>query len=134
LGFFQAVRYLKDGCQLVFRGYKMTRNKTEKDLIEHIKSIKQNLAENNFNRADVLDVNYECRADGTITEITLVLTTGGPHIELKLVAEAFNGYWGTGEVHHGLDEHFDSDKEALEMVAQLRDYYLEIGSGVVLER
>lgn len=44
---------------------------------------------------DVLDVKVECQLDGTLSGITCVLCTGGPHIEVDLWSHSVTGWWGS---------------------------------------
>lgn len=39
----------------------------------------------------------EASSDGTLREVYLVLTTGGPHIEVALSAGRVDGYWSSRE-------------------------------------
>jgi len=45
-----------------------------------------------------LDITVECGFDGTVQEITLTVSTGGPHIEIELSSAVVQGYWG-GDSH-----------------------------------
>lgn len=47
---------------------------------------------------DFLDRKYEVDHDATVREVTLVLTTGGPHIEVDCLSGTVSGYWG-GDSH-----------------------------------
>ena len=53
----------------------------------------------------VLEIKYEKSVghDDTPTEITLVLSTGGPHIELHLAAREIVGYWWGDTVRSSVD-------------------------------
>lgn len=84
-------------------------------IIEELKNLEN---PSDFN---VLDVNYSVQLDGTITEINLVVTTGGPHIELSLVSEQINSRWASDTAHRHINEH--TNPEALEGVNRLFDFY-----------
>lgn len=79
--------------------------------------------ENLENAADleVLDVSYQAQLDGTITEITLTVTTGGPQIEIKLAEEAVIGYWGGETRRKSVGEY--ANKDAFEATNRLWGYY-----------
>lgn len=47
---------------------------------------------------DFLERKYECSHDGTVREVTLVLTTGGPQIEVNCISGTVSGFW-SGESH-----------------------------------
>lgn len=65
-----------------------------------------------------LDVRYTVSASGDVREITLVTATGGPQVELKLVKQVVNVYWGNDEVNRVI-----RDKEAQQRCEQLTDQY-----------
>lgn len=44
---------------------------------------------------DPLEVKVECSLDGTVRNITLVMTAGGPHIEVNVTSGTVKGYWGS---------------------------------------
>lgn len=45
-----------------------------------------------------LDIRVECSFDGTVREVTLIITVGGPHIEIDLSSGTVRGHWG-GDSH-----------------------------------
>lgn len=47
---------------------------------------------------DPLEAEYVVSGSGYVKEVTLVLSTGGPHIEVNLTKARVDGYWG-GEEH-----------------------------------
>lgn len=49
-------------------------------------------------RIDWLERKYEVSHDATVREVTLVLTTGGPQIEVDCLSGRVRGYWG-GDSH-----------------------------------
>lgn len=73
---------------------------------------------------DPLDVNATVNARGDITEITLVVTTGGPHIEVNLGNDTVTGYWG-GKEH---TTHYRNS----DLSNYLWDYYHEFFEDIVL--
>ena len=71
---------------------------------EHLKQSVENIVENVNNTEieeldhendlyDPLDVRVEGSLDGSVHNITLVMVTGGPHIELELGSGIVAGYW-----------------------------------------
>lgn len=45
-----------------------------------------------------LDVEYTVSSRGDVKEVTVVLATGGPHIEVDCLSGTVSGYWG-GDKH-----------------------------------
>ncbi len=43
---------------------------------------------------DPLEVYFEVSSDGTVREVIAVLTTGGPHLEVRLFSGVVDGSWG----------------------------------------
>lgn len=43
---------------------------------------------------DPLDILVQANIDGTVREVTLVVTTGGPHIEVNVTSQEIVGWWG----------------------------------------
>lgn len=71
-----------------------------------------------FDDLDPLEVKVEARIDGRLSEVIIVLTTGGPHIEVALYAGRVDGYWGG-------DEHSVPimDEDAEDKLTALADHY-----------
>lgn len=67
--------------------------------------------------ADVepLDVHVECSLRGTVRKVTLVVATGGPHIEVNVTSGTVKGYWG-GDSH---ETHINNG----DLMERMHDYY-----------
>jgi hypothetical protein len=48
----------------------------------------------NPEQIDFLERKYEVSHDATVREVTLILTTGGPQIEVDCLSGVVRGYWG----------------------------------------
>jgi len=64
---------------------------------------------------DELDVRVTANLDGTARKFVVVVTTGGPHIEVDVTNETVTGYWGAN-THK---THFDNE----ELSDQLHNHY-----------
>lgn len=78
----------------------------------------ENKIEDPYEELDPLEVKVEADISGDISEITVVLTTGGPHIEVALYAGRVDGYWGGNE--HSVPI-MDDDADAL--LTEYADHY-----------
>ena len=67
---------------------------------------------------DPLDVEYTVGIGGDIREITLILTVGGPYIELNVTKGYVYGSWGD-------DTHTAPIFENEQLVDRLHEYYSE---------
>lgn len=74
---------------------------------------------------DPLDVHAEITGDGRISEITLTVATGGPHIEIELFNGMVRGYWAGSEMRSHVDETIG--------LQQLQDRYELALDGVEVE-
>lgn len=74
-------------------------------LVSSLEGIKERVenAKNLLDEIDPLDVKATISLNGSITEMYLVLGTGGPHIELELHNNTLVGYWGNEEVRRRVD-------------------------------
>lgn len=70
-----------------------------------------------------LEVNTKQQLNGEITEISLLMTTGGPRVEIHLVGEEIKVSWGSG--HY--TKKIESD-EARETVNTLWDMYSSLAT------
>jgi hypothetical protein len=52
----------------------------------------------NPEQIDFLERKYEVSHDATVREVTLILTTGGPQIEVDCLKGVVRGFWG-GDSH-----------------------------------
>lgn len=76
----------------------------------------------NGDTLDPLEVKVEASIDGQLSEIIMVLTTGGPHIEVALYAGRVDGYWGGDE--HSVPIMDDEADERLDGQAErYREYW-----------
>lgn len=64
---------------------------------------------------DPLDVKLTVELDGTVREVLLVLTVGGPYLEVNATNGTVYGSWG-GETHR---THVNNE----ELLDRLHDYY-----------
>jgi len=76
------------------------------DLQEHVDGVAERIKNDpeacawhpaNDERGSPLDVNATVSLHGTIKDVTLVVATGGPHIEVNLSRGTVVGYWGNDE-------------------------------------
>jgi hypothetical protein len=66
------------------------------DLVDHVVSTAERLEELESPHAlDPLDIQYTVDARGTVREVTVILGTGGPHIEAKCYEQTVTGYWAS---------------------------------------
>ena len=54
---------------------------------------------------DYLEYSFDVQPDATVNEVTLMVTTGGPQIEVNCLSGTVTGYWG-GDRH---TTHVESD-------------------------
>lgn len=68
-----------------------------------------------------LDVELTVNLDGTVKEVTLILTVGGPRIEVECYSGVVRGYWG-GSKHSA--PIFKNE----ELLKDVGEYYVELFS------
>lgn len=87
-------------------------------LVEHMDGVLESIKDAESAQADVFDpLEVKVKAswpEGQLREIYLVLTTGGPHIEMRLYDGYLDGYWSGAERSYPIEsDHLDT----------LADYY-----------
>lgn len=80
--------------------------------------------EDGMDPLDPLDIKATVTARGDITEMALVVATGGPHIEVNLYNDTVVGYWA-GDEHTA---HYRNE----EVSDYLFDYYWQFFDDIVL--
>lgn len=106
------------------------------DLItEHVKTEAERLNNKKIQPADyeALDVEYKTGADGTIKEIYLTVTTGGPHIELHLYSKKIVGYWGSNKHEYPLIQDLEKDQTGVKNFERLAEFYHNQAKDVTLQ-
>jgi hypothetical protein len=56
-----------------------------------------------FSERHFLDVEYKIRESGTVQEVTLTLTVGGPHIEVECLSGVVVGHWSGESYRRGIE-------------------------------
>jgi hypothetical protein len=51
----------------------------------------------------LLELTYEVSESGTVTEVTAVVTVGGPHIEIECLNGVVAGHWGGESYRRGIE-------------------------------
>lgn len=98
----------------------MTQKMTE-ELLTHVESTENSLHNDNieewFRKGDgqVIEVSADITLRGRLREITLLVTTGGPHIEVDLYSNYVRGNWGSESVSVPIDQ--------TEQYEQIRSYW-----------
>jgi len=100
---------------------------TNTRLHEHVETTLESLREvedpYEWERQHALDVSYEVSADGTIRGISVTVTTGGPHIEVRLYDEVVDAHWGSERI--SIPVH-DNDTEAIDALDRLASLYEQL--------
>jgi len=69
------------------------------DLTEYVVDTAKRLeGTDDFTEIDYLEHKLEVSPDASVREVTIVVTTGGPQIEVDCLSGRVRGYWG-GESH-----------------------------------
>ena len=98
-------------------------SKSQRDITANVVSTAENLEEYGeemspeYGGLSPLEVKVEASIDGTLREITLVLQTGGPQIEVNLASETVAGF--SGSDYH--KTHFKND----DLTDMLWEYWTE---------
>lgn len=86
----------------------MTHNETRKQLLDHVESQIENVENHDdLHELDVLDVKAELTLSGHLSDVTLVTSTGGPHIEINLTTRHVVGYSSGEEIRLPIRENHD---------------------------
>jgi len=76
---------------------------------------------------NILEIKVRAGIDGTVNEIIAVLTTGGPHIEVRLFDATVDGWWNVSS--HSVPI---MDDEAEAALNDLAEYYTDYWENNIL--
>lgn len=101
--------------------YTMTtaKQKSRDRCVEHAKNQIERLKDGD--QINPLDITYEVKPSGNITEVRLVTATGGPHVEIELANQVVSVNWGSESVRRII-----TDDEAKQRCRQLADRHTEL--------
>jgi len=94
---------------------------TTKDSRDHCFEIAEKRIESLAEGKEIrpLDITYEVKPQGQITEIKLVTTTGGPKVEIELMDQVVYVSWGGGSISRRI-----FDEEAQDRLSLLYEKYM----------
>jgi hypothetical protein len=73
-------------------------------LVDHVNSVAEGLNEDDTLRdRNILEIKYEVSGRGDVTEVTAVLTVGGPHIEVECLRGVVVGQWSGESFRRGIE-------------------------------
>jgi len=96
-----------------------TKQKVENRCLQHAKNQIQRLKDGD--QINPLDITYEVKPSGDITEVRLVTATGGPHVEIELANQVVEVSWGSDSVRRII-----MDDEAKQRCRDLADRHTEL--------
>jgi hypothetical protein len=86
------------------------------DLTQHVVSTAERLEDiDEPQDLSILSTDYTVTQSGYVSEVTITVTTGGPHIEADLLSQTVSGYWAGNE--HTTHYHSDMLRSFGEMLA-----------------
>jgi len=91
-----------------------TKQKVENRCLKHAKNQIQRLKDGD--QINPLDITYEVKPSGNITEVRLVTATGGPHVEIELANQVVEVSWGSDSVRRIIMD--DEAKQRCEQLAE----------------
>jgi len=99
-----------------------TKQKVENRCLQHAKNQIQRLKDGD--QINPLDITYEVKPSGDITEVRLVTATGGPHVEIELANQVVEVSWGSDSVRRIImdDEAKQRCRDLAERHTQLADF------------
>jgi hypothetical protein len=73
-------------------------------LSNHVNSVVEDLeAGESLREMHILEIRYEVTESGDVTEVTAVLTVGGPHIEVDCLRGVVRGEWSGETFRRGFE-------------------------------
>jgi len=73
-------------------------------LTDHVNSVVEDLeAGESLREMHILEIRYEVTESGDVTEVTAVLTVGGPHIEVDCLRGVVRGEWSGETFRRGFE-------------------------------
>jgi len=96
-----------------------TKQKVENRCLKHAKNQIQRLKDGD--QINPLDITYEVKPSGNITEVRLVTATGGPHVEIELANQVVEVSWASDSVRRII-----MDDEAKQRCRDLADRHTEL--------
>ncbi len=113
--------YISVGCSKDNTMTHTTQNIKDR-CVEHAKTQIKRLKDGD--QINPLDITYQVKPSGNITEVTLTTATGGPHIEIELANQAVTVTWGSDSTRRAImdDQAQDRCEQLLRWHTELADF------------